>query len=1072
MRESKTICLLAMLTMWCLAAGAQLKMTISGRIISSVTKEAVAGATVRLSNQNVSTFTNADGSFSIVAVARPDTLIVTHVSFKSMMIVCKAGQNLWDELIELEPKEGVLDEVIISTGIQQVPRERSTGSFEFVDKKALNLQTGTNILERLIGQSAGILFDDTKIRSENKKLNFNVRGLSTINGVQDPLIIVDNFPYEGDINNINPNDIESVSILKDAAAASIWGSRAGNGVVVITTKKGTFNRKLQVGVNVNTIIRSEPDLFTLQQISPSDYIDVEQMLYRAGAFNSRINNPYPFSISPAVEIFEQTRLGNISASDSAGLIDKLKTFDLRDDFQKYVYRSAITQSYAVNLNGGADNISYYFSGGYDKNVGHVGEQFDRINARFENNYRLGKRLLVGLGVSYTNSTSKSGRLAYQQHGINYDRFVPYGRLTDEAGNPLALAINHRQEYIDTAGGGKLLDWNYYPLEDHKYNRSNTRLQSIVANYSMQYQFTNWLGADLNYQYQQEKTDSRQIAGKRSYAARNIVNKFSTIDPVTGIVSYAVQPGAVLTLSDQSMQAHNLRGKFNLNKSWGAHALTALFGGEIRETAISAETDMVYGYNEDVLTTATVDYATSHKNFITGNDELIPYGRSFAESSNRFVSLFGNAAYTYNDRYTLTASIRRDASNLFGVETNDKWKPFWSLGAGWNVSRESFYNWSFLSMLKLRATFGFSGNVDQSKSAKTVITYLGNNGFSNLLVAGITQYANPDLRWEKVRTLNLGINFASRNNVISGTIEYYRKKGVDLFGYQPVDYTQGLQDVVVMRNVASMKASGLDARILVRNVDRMFKWSTDYIINYYRDETTDYYLAPSTPFMPGSGNSISPLVGKPLHAVFSYAYAGLDPQTGDPLGYYNKQKSSDYLLMRQAAESSVDSLVYEGPSSPTFFGNVQNRFEWKGLALTINVGYKLGYFFRRETIRYSDLFSVGIGHPDFSKRWRQPGDEQHTNIPSMRYPDVSGRDRFYRLSEATVERADQVRLQFINLSYGFQPLRAAGSTLRLEVYANAANLGILWRANDLRIDPDYYTSIQPSKSYTLGIRLNY
>src|SRR6185437_11735787 len=158
----------------------------------------------------------------------------------------------------------------------------------YIDNKTLSLQAGTNILDRLNGVASGILFDYSKNTSDNKKLNFNVRGLSTINGPQDPLIVVDNFPYEGDINNINPNNVESITILKDAAAASIWGTRAGNGVIVITTKKGKFGEPLKIGFNSNMIVQQKPDLYYLPQLSTADYIGMEQFLFNQGYFDDNI----------------------------------------------------------------------------------------------------------------------------------------------------------------------------------------------------------------------------------------------------------------------------------------------------------------------------------------------------------------------------------------------------------------------------------------------------------------------------------------------------------------------------------------------------------------------------------------------------------------------------------------------------------------------------------------------------------------------------------------------------------------------------------------------------------------
>src|SRR5665213_422056 len=198
-------------------------------------------------------------------------------------------------------------------------------------------------------------------------------------------------------------------------------------------------------------------------------------------------------------------------------------------------------------------------------------------------------------------------------------------------------------------------------------------------------------------------------------------------------------------------------------------------------------------------------------------------------------------------------------------------------------------------------------------------------------------------------------------------------------------------------------------------------------------------------------------------------AGLDTQTGDPLGYLNKQISKDYNSIVNSV-TSVDSLHYNGPATPRFYGAVGNTFNWKGLSLSLNIAFKMGYYFRKPSIAYSILFSNGVGNADFSKRWKKPGDEKFTNVPSMAYPDVSNRDNFYLLSQNTVDKTDNIRLQFVNLSYDFSRLLPSSTIFKsLQLYLSAANLGIIWRANKDGLDPEYPSSLPPAQSYTIGVR---
>lgn len=1048
---------------------AQNKTVVTGKTIDADTKQDIAGVTI--SSKRFQTASNSDGTFKISVEAGNDTLTITHTGYQSNRI--PLGNNLSFLVIELDKKEGVLGEVTISTGLQQIPRERATGSFDLIDNRTLNLQMGSNILDRLTGIASGVLFDNTKIKSGNKKYGFTIRGLSTINGLQDPLIVVDNFPYEGDINNINPNDIESISLLKDAAAASIWGTRAGNGVIVITTKKGRFNQPLKIELNTNLIVVAKPDLYSLPQISSPDYIDVEQFLYNKGAFGSLINDPSQTALSPALEIFIKRAGGQISAADSASAINTLKNIDTRSDYLKYMYQAAVTQIYSLNVRGGSSNMTYFISGGYDKSIGHLNEKSDRATLRFENTYKPLQNLQLSLGVIYTSTISKSGKTGYNESGIKIgNRFVPYVRLADDNGNPLPVASDYRDSYTDTAGGGKLLNWKYYPLEDYKHNTTKGNGQSFIARFGLQYQFLKELSVDIKYQYEREQFSSRNLAGLESYSTRNMINLFSQIDQSTGLVSYAVPYGSILNRSGSLLKAHNVRGQLNFTKILNEHSVNAIAGTELREARTEIDANTIYGYSDDLLTTAAVDFSHEHPTYISGSYSFIPDGIALSERHNRFVSLFANAAYTYKNKYTVSGSVRRDASNLFGVNTNDRWKPFWSAGTAWDISKEGFYKSSLLPYLRLRATYGASGNVDQSKSAVTVISYMGTFSYTNFPYARVSQFANPDLRWEKVSTLNFGIDFSLKKQIISGSIEYYRKKGTDLFGPSPIDYTAGTMSNILTQNIANMKSNGVEFSLQTRNIDRTIKWFTTLLFSYNLSKTTAYYAAAGQKFRPGYGRDISPIVGKPLYSILSYRWGGLDPATGNPRGYLNKDLSTNYLAIFNSI-TSPDSLVYSGPATPKYFGSLINTVSWKGFSLTASVSYKFGYYFRRASIDYGNLFSNGVGHPDFSKRWKQPGDEQFTNVPSMAYPANSRRNQFYLLSEATVSKGDHVRLQFINLAYDFASHKRAGNFFTcLQLYFNASNLGLLWKANKEGIDPDSPSSIPSSKTYAVGIRTTF
>ena len=652
--------------------------------------------------------------------------------------------------------------------------------------------------------------------------------------------------------------------------------------------------------------------------------------------------------------------------------------------------------------------------------------------------------------------------------------MPYLRLADNNGNPLAVTKGFNDDYIDTAGGGKLLNWKYYPLEDYKHNRGITTLDEMIAHAAISYQLAKPLAFSLQYQFQQQRTSGQYYSDTASYNARNLINLFSQLDPATGVVNYMIPKGGILQRTNATEKSQNIRGQFSFAKRWGAHAVTAIAGAEIRDVPAYGDGSIFYGYSKNPLSYANIDFANYYPTFVTGGYQLIPGGTSLTAADNRFVSLYGNASYNLLDKYTLSASARKDGSNILGVTTNDKWKPLWSAGIGWDVSKEAFYHLSWLPYLKLRASYGYSGNVDLSRSALPVAGY-GNDFITGLPDASISTLNNPGLKWEQTGQLNLGADFHSKNNRLSGSVDYYHKKGTNLYGQTPYDYTTwGMQNTIV-KNVADMKGKGVDVAVNTKNMDGVFKWYTTLLYNYNTSKTTAYYddASRNLTSLFGSGRTISPVIGKPLYAIAAYKWAGLDNQ-GNPQGYLNKQVSTDYSAIYNEAFNNgltEGNASYIGPGIPVSFGSLINTFAWKGLELSINISYKFGYYFIKPSISYSGLVSQGSGNKEYASRWQKPGDELITNVPSFAYPVNSARDQFYEESEINVIRGDHIRLQYINISYladhnGKMPFS------RLRVFLNMAGGGILWRANKYHIDPDYPGSLPLPASFSLGVTANF
>ena len=968
------------------------------RIVSSETKEPISGATIEYSGKDMT----ADdmGILRLPASDRPEILVrVSAIGYAPMDTLIRfQSDGLTD--ISLTPQARVLEEVVVSTGYQQLPKERATGSFSFVDNQTFNEQVGTDVISRLEAVANSVQVDRSAMISSDRLL---VRGLNSISGPTAPLIVLDNFPYEGSLNNINPNDIENVTILKDAAAASIWGARAGNGVIILTTKKANTGQRFQVLFNSNVRISNRPDLFYVDKISSSDYIDVENMLFDAGYYTNYINDRNRPALSPVVELLFERQ--NASPAEQT-IIDvelmRLRGVDVRNDFNEYVYRKAVSQQYHLNILGGADLTQWNISVGYDNNVDQLHAQYRKLNLRVQHTLNPAKGLTINSSMYYTQRNDKEGVEGYGQISSVNNGLFPYAELADEWGNPLPLIKTIRQGFIENEVDPRMLDWKYYPLDDMRHIDRSSALNGIILNTNVIYSLPFGLGFNVSYQYERQQVDGKNLSDSESFFVRDLVNRYTQIDEQDELV-YNVPKGGILDISHSMLQAHNLRGQFNFDKNWGKHNLSFIVGSEVRSIVNDGNSNRLYGYNSDILTYGNVNYNEPYPDYVSGSYSFIPDSRSVSSTAHRYVAMYANASYRFKERYLFSLSSRQDASNLFGLNINDKWNLLWSTGVSWDISQEDFYQISWLPHLKLRWTYGKTGNVNPDMVAVTTIQYLSNpSPITRSPYSRFSNYANPDLSWETIATMNVGIDFSSKSNRVSGSLEYYMKRGDNLYGPAPLDYTAGV-GYTITRNVAGISGRGMDMDLSTRNLVGRFRWATQINLSFNKEWVTDYYLSDlrANRFV-GLTNPISGVVGSPVRSMYSYKWAGLDPETGAARGYLDENVSKDYRALT-GNDVLVDDLVFHGSTLPRVFGSVGNTFSYKKFFLTARFTYKFGYYFRRETVNYTSLFRNFHGHGDFMNRWREPGDELTTDVPAMEYPVPAGAESFYQMAEPFVER---------------------------------------------------------------------
>jgi TonB-dependent starch-binding outer membrane protein SusC len=1042
-RETKTI-----------ASNASLlpPVDIKGRVLNEK-REPIEGVTVSVKGTARTALTNNNGEFSLAAIEQHAVLIFTHVSMESFELNVNGKAEL---LVRLTTRVSALEDVVVSinTGYQQISKERFVGSVSTLDSAAFHRRAGMAIIDRLEGTVTGILFDK---KSGNSLVNLQIRGMSTIPGMgqsasSDPLIIVDNFPYRQSLDLINPNDIESLTVLKDAAAASIWGARAGNGVIVITTKKGKYNQPVKVAVSSNVTIQEKPDLYYYPQMKVSDFVDGEIFLFNKGAYDANLSNTVTWPvISPVMELLAKKKAGKISDAETERQLNAYRAMDIRRDMDEWVYRPSILQQHFVQVSGGSNTLNYSFSGGYNRSLNRI--QHSRPDDQFSLNSNASLKLVKNLEISSGINLIRS----VQRHSdLSLPNVYPYAQLADAEGRSMAIPHGKRIAYLDTAGAGKLLDWKYYPLEELRLanNQNTTRL--IALNIGLSYKFTNWLDGKLSYNYVDESANGRTYNSPETFYTRDLINQFTNLSATNPNLRNPVPVGGVLDQLNFQRVSQNIRGQLNVNKSIAKdHLVTVMIAAERSETQGKSDRSRFYGYHDDIGSyNAAIDYITPFP--VYGGrlgTRLVPNGSILNPSTNsRFVSFLGNLSYSYQQLLTIYGSARKDGSNAFGVNTNKKWKPLWSVGASVDISKTSWLgNGTFINLLRLRSSFGYSGNPGNGSGLPT-ISY----GTNPALLTNITNWAfpndppNANLGWEKVRTINTGIEFSLFKDRLSGSVDVYQKRTTDIIWYQPVQPSTGVNSIIT--NSASLKGNGYEIKLHSKNVAGTFTWQTGFTFSHAKTIITQLFR----PFKPTAKDFVSyglhAFEGEMVYGIASYTWAGLDPLTGDPRGYLDGHVSSNYQAI---FNDTVRNQSYNGSAIPLYYGNISNSFAWKNFTLSALITYRLGFYFRKPAISYFDLVNGWRGHADYAARWQKPGDENLTTVPSFTYPVNADRDVFYQYSEVNIVRGDNIRLQDIRLDYVWN-MRTGKKTpvgVTTFVYANNLNL-ILWRKNKSDLDPDF------------------
>lgn len=1043
----------------------------SGRMlfgeVRSVDGLAIPRATVSLKGVGLESKTDTAGKFHIQVPESSGFLVVTHMGYKSAEV--KYHPETKHLLISLVPQDYVIEEVEVNTGYFQLPKERLTGSFTVLDEKLLDRSPAMNILERMEGLASSVQFNRKDAYNERMdNTNIRVRGVSSINSSSAPLIILDDFPYEGDISSINPESIASITLLKDAAASSIWGARAGNGVIVITTKKGAFNSRQSTSFSSRVLFTEKPDMFYYKNRLPTETVlQIEDRLFQQGVYAKQDRLALPYF----VDLKYQLRDGLITEEIFESELTRLKNTDVREEAMKYLYQTGIQYQHNLGFKGGSSLHRYQV------NLSHaqerqtvIGDNSRRIVLDISNGFNLWKSAMLQVNMGYSDLRNQNNGITISSlHTGGVGTPSTYTQLRDDMGNNLPIVRDYNWTYVNAATSNGLLDWRYYPLSEREMTDKKSEVSFLRFAPQISYDFLKDWQIRVNYQYQQSLSSNTTHYSADSYYVRNLVNRFTQSDgksviPHGDIFNYGIAG---------QQKAQSLRVQLGYNKTWkDVHQLYALAGAERRE-AIFENTPATYIYNYDPelrIGTGQFDYTKLYPLRPAGNARILGSDVNTQKNIDRDISYYSNFSYSYAGRFVLTNSMRWDASNLFGVKTNQRGVPLWSIGGAWHIDQEDFLAQSIFNSLKLRATYGISGNVNKNVSTYPTIRY-GTNVETKLPMATLSGVGNPSLRWEKVKTANMGLDWRIKDSFF-GSIDYYHKKAEDLFGLDYVDPTTGVSgSLQQMVNYADLLTRGLDVDITAKSTFFGWTWTGNVLASIVNNKITDYSTNDNlraSSYLLTTGKT-PPRLDQSVDVLYALPWHGLSATDGMPIVRIDGEETSDYN--NYITNYPVAKLINVGVTVPRFHGFLRNTFAWKKLEIGGMVSWKSGYKYRRSSMAPGDEYQGNNQHHmDYFKRWQKPGDENSTVVPAMTDSYASPLAMAYQYAEVLIESANHIRLEDVVLSYDFElpVLRIPCKTSFM-----ARNLGIVWKQSKSAEDPDYpYATYRRPLEFNMNLQIKF
>ena len=993
--------------------------TITGKVTDDK-GVAIANASVIVKGSNIGTTSKPDGTFTLAVPQGARALVITSVGMAPLEISITDKSEV---SVSLNPSRSDMEQVVV-VGYQTQRKREVTAAIARVSGEEIRNLPVQSFDRAIQGRAPGV-----DVRSNNGipggAVNVRIRGVGSITAGNDPLYIVDGvqinsgtvsfgqtFTQTNPLAYLNPNDIESVEILKDAAAASIYGARAGNGVILITTKKGRAGR---TNVTVNMYYGITDPLKKLDVTNTQEYIQARSWAY-ANFYNvPDINTPISQLSNRTAQQQVLSDMG-LSTTLSQKQIDSIPTVDWQDA----AYKQGQVKNIEVSLSAGGDKTNYYLSAGYSKQDAIViPTDFERATLLTNIGHRLNSKLLLETQISL------SGIL----------QGAPFSQDGSFLGSPAfssGLILPHNPIYnpdgsfygVPPAAINGILNQNVISVAE--FNTSRQRTNQIVGSLGLTYdiipglRYKGTFGLDYRIVQATRYTDPRTPDGRPVNGRLTEVSNWNTNFLTSHTINYFT------TISE-------------------VHNINALGGIEYRNDV-----------NEQINASG-IGFPTSQ--FRTLNTAATPESVGGFWSGSTTFSQFAKINYDFDKKYLLSFTVRRDGSSRFGE--NNLWGIFPAVSAGWNLANEEFLsNSRAISDLKLRVSWGQTGN-DQIGNFLSKGLYGATRTYNGGAGIGPTQLANPDLKWERREEWNVGMDYGFFNNRVTGSVDIYRRNNNDLLLDRSLYLSTGFNSIT--QNVGSVQNQGIEFIVTGRILDGDFKWMTSFNISYNDNRVTKLYdTLQSLPADP------SIKIGQSLGSHFLVPYAGVNPATGRPMWWDIK---GNLTYFANAADRR-----FMGNTLNDYFGGFSNTFSYQGFELDVFFNYEYGRVVSDGQINFMSEIggrAFNILKERFDRRWQNPGDI--TDIPRPINGNGETRASGNFAGSRNLLKADYIRLKQVTLSYNLQPTLLKRMRLSAaKFYVQGLNLWTY--DDFPGYDPEFgatSTGIVPqSKNVTFGLQFSF